>query len=42
MYMYMGNYYIKGGDNANAKTMFNKYLQLRPNDEAVKNYVNTL
>ena len=42
MYMYMGNYYIKGGDNANAKAMFNKYLELRPNDEAVRNYVNTL
>ena len=42
MYLYMGNYYVKGGDNANAKAMFNKYLELRPNDEAVRNYANTL
>ena len=38
----VNNYYVKGGDNANAKAMFNKYLELRPNDEAVRNYANTL
>ncbi len=42
MYLYMGNYYIGAGDKAKSKQMFNKYLELDPDNEDVRNFVNTL
>lgn len=42
MYSYMGNYYVSVNNNAKAKEMFNKYLKLAPNDEAVRKFVEKL
>ena len=42
MYNYMGNYYLDKKDVATAKQYFNKYLQLDPNNEAYRKFVNDL
>lgn len=42
IYSYLGNYYAEKADNAKAKEYFNKYLQLAPDDTAVRDYVNKL
>lgn len=42
MYSYLGNYFVHQNDNAKAKEFFNKYLQVRPNDEAVRKFVEKL
>ncbi len=40
--MYLGNCYVKKNDIAKAKEYYNKYLALDPDNEAVRNYVNSL
>lgn len=42
IYSYLGNYYIEQNDVAKAKEYFNKYLQLAPDDTAVRDYINKL
>lgn len=42
MYMYLGNYYIKHDNVAKAKEYYNKYLDLDPNNDAVRKYVDGL
>lgn len=42
MFLYMGNYYVKTGDNAKGKDMFFKYLEIRPEDNTVREYANKL
>lgn len=42
MYAYMGNYYVKSGDNAKGKQMFYKYLEIKPEDSAVREYADKL
>lgn len=42
MYNYMGNYYLDQKDVAKAKEYFNKYLQLDPNNEAYRKFVEGL
>ena len=42
IYSYLGNYYVGKDNIAKAKEYFNKYLQLAPNDEAVRDYVSKL
>lgn len=42
IYSYLGNSYISVGNKTKAKEMFNEYLKLRPNDEAVRKFVGTL
>ncbi len=42
MYNYLGNYYLDQKDVATAKTYFNKYLELDPNNEQYRNFVNGL
>lgn len=42
MYNYMGNYYLDQKDVANAKVYFNKYLELDPNNEQYRNFVEGL
>ena len=42
IYSYLGNYYIQNKDVNTAKDYFNKYLELAPNDTAVRDYVNSL
>lgn len=42
IYSYLGNYYIDKKDNENAKIYFNKYLELAPDDNAVRDFVNKL
>ncbi|MCM1441710.1 MAG: hypothetical protein NC131_21245, partial [Roseburia sp.] len=40
--MYLGNYYVKKDDIAKAKEYYNNFLKLEPDNEAVRNYVNSL
>jgi len=42
MYNYMGNYYLDQKDVAKAKEYFNKYLELDPNNEAYRKFVEGL
>lgn len=42
MYNYMGNYYLDQKDVASAKEYFNKYLQLDPNNEPYRKFVEGL
>lgn len=42
IYSYLGNYFIEVNDVNQAKEYFNKYLELAPNDTAVRDYVNKL
>lgn len=42
MYNYLGNYYLDQKDVAKAKTYFNKYLELDPNNEQYRNFVEGL
>lgn len=42
MYNYMGNYYLVKKDVAKAKEYFNKYLQLDPNNEPYRKFVEGL
>lgn len=42
LYMYLGNYYIKHDNVAKAKEYYNKYLNLDPNNDAVRKYVDSL
>lgn len=42
MYSYLGNAYINQNNVAKAKEYFNKYLELDPNNEAVRKYVDGL
>ena len=42
MYLYLGNYYLDGGDKAKAKQMFNKYLELDPNNAEVRKFADSL
>lgn len=42
LYMYLGNYYIKKDDVAKAKEYYNKFLQLDPDNEPVRKYVDSL
>lgn len=42
IYSYLGNYYVEKNNIAKAKEYFNKYLELAPNDTAVREYVNKL
>lgn len=42
IYSYLGNYYVGKDNIAKAKEYFNKYLQLAPNDEAVRDHVSKL
>ena len=42
MYNYMGNYYLDQKDVENAKVYFNKYLELDPNNEQYRKFVEGL
>lgn len=42
LYMYLGNYYIKQDNVAKAKEYYNKFLNLDPNNDAVRKYVDSL
>ena len=42
MYNYMGNYYLDQKDVAKAKEYFVKYLQLDPNNEDYRKFVESL
>ncbi len=42
MYNYMGNYYLDQKDVEKAKEYFNKYLQLDPDNEAYRKFVESL
>ena len=42
MYNYMGNYYLDQKDVPTALTFFNKYLELDPDNEAYRNFVEGL
>lgn len=42
LYMYLGNCYVYQKNNAKAKEYYNKFLELDPNNSAVRDYVNTL
>lgn len=42
MYNYLGNYYLDQKDVAKAKTYFNKYLELDPNNEQYRAFVEGL
>ncbi len=42
MYLYMGNYYVKNDDNAKGKEMFYKYLEIKPEDNVVREYADKL
>lgn len=42
MFLYMGNYYVKNDDNAKAKEMFYKYLEIKPEDNTVREYADKL
>lgn len=42
MYLYMGNYYVKNDDNAKGKEMFYKYLEIKPEDNIVREYADKL
>ena len=41
-YNYMATYYFTKGDKATAKTYYQKWLQYDPENEALRNYVNSL
>lgn len=42
MYTYLGNSYLEQGDVETAKTYYYKFLELDPDNEAVRNYVEKL
>ncbi len=42
MYNYMGNYYLEQKDVAGAKQYFSKVLELDPNNEAYRKFVEGL
>ncbi len=42
LYMYLGNYYIKKDNVEKAKEYYNKFLNIDPNNEAVRKYVDSL
>lgn len=42
MYSYLGYYYYNNGDKAKAKECFTKYLELNPENEAIKKFAATL
>ena len=41
-YRYMANYYLKQGQNDLSKTYFTKWLELDPNNEQLRKYVEGL
>ncbi len=41
-YAILGNYYVRQGDKATARSYFEKYLQINPDDNDVRNYLKNL
>ena len=41
-YNYLATYYFTKGDKASAKTYYQKWLEYDPENEALRNYVNSL
>ena len=41
-YNYMATYYFSKGDKAMAKTYYQKWLEYDPDNESLRNYVNSL
>lgn len=41
-YMYLASYYLANGDTATAKSYYQKYLELEPDNEALRQYIENM
>lgn len=42
LYLYLGNYYVKQGDKAQAKKYYNDFLRYDPQNDAIRKYADSL